>query len=128
MKEEDLKAKGYKTSTTASTSTSASTKERNMFVVGMIGGFLVPIFLVLAIVPFLLIDGILFSKIWQWWVADTFGVRRLTLVEAMGISLIVAYFRYNVPSDKDASWKNLLSNLGKDLLVFFVAWVLTLFK
>lgn len=86
------------------------------------------------LIAMLILDGYLFSNIWKWWVSPTLGVREITMVEAMGISLVVAYYRNSTPGQKskNVGVKELLgnyaSNLVKDFIVYGLAYGLLFFK
>lgn len=82
----------------------------------------------------LLIDGFLFSTMWGWWVVPTFGLKPLTLVQAMAISIIIAYFRnfHYLTSETEFRQKNmaktLLNGFITDLLYFGISWLLLIWR
>lgn len=77
-------------------------------------------------VPLALFRGWVISLLWGWYVSDTFGLERLTVVQAVGLGILVFMFTARRdPDDDDRSlWLNLayaalFPALG---LVFGWAW------
>jgi hypothetical protein len=60
-------------------------------------------------VPLALFRGWVISLLWGWYVADYFGFARLTIVEAVGLGILVSVFTsHRNPDDGDRSvWLDL---------------------
>jgi hypothetical protein len=89
--------------------------------------------IILFQVLMLLLDGFLFSTMWGWWIVPTFGLKPLTLIQAMGISVLIAYFRNfhylkSQYSGKYEMWKVLLQGLVTDLIYFGISWLLLIWR
>ncbi len=53
-------------------------------------------YLFLMLLPLgIIANGLVLAKLWEWFVADTFNVHALSLIEAMGISVIVTFLTYD---------------------------------
>lgn len=55
-------------------------------------------FAVIAIVLGTLISGYVLTVLWDWFISDTFGIKRITIQQAIGIDLIKNYFLYHISS------------------------------
>lgn len=93
-------------------------------------GCLVPVVLILCSPP---LHGFVLSKMWAWFVAPTFGLPMLSMVQALGLSATLCALRpMHVPEEKDDDLVKrgvvLLSrHLGAPLLVLGYGWVLSRF-
>jgi hypothetical protein len=90
------------------------------------------IVLTLTITQF--INGFVIMKLWAWFIVPTFGVVQLGLVEAIGLMLVVNFFKPINSSKKDDTeefWEKFLKGLGlllfKAGFVLFVGWIVSLF-
>ncbi len=100
------------------------------FWAGVLTVFVAPVLVVAIVVPATIIGGFILQKLWEWWVADTFGIKELTLVEAMGLSTLRSYYTFKgeTTKRKKVNWKKFFSNIISILLILLMAWVLTFFK
>lgn len=48
----------------------------------------------------MLIDGLVISQLWNWFVAPTFGITTLSLVQSMGMALLLSYFKKDIFTEK----------------------------
>jgi hypothetical protein len=56
---------------------------------------------VAAVVGLMLLRGAILVQVWEWFVTDTFGVTTLTLVQALGLSVVVTLLTYHVDTKPD---------------------------
>lgn len=80
--------------------------------------------------------GFVFSKIWQWFIVSTFGVSPVSVVQSMGIALLVALVttRITNPSketkkeDSTDEWvKSISISLSFSALVLLSGWITQMF-
>ena len=72
------------------------------------------------------LDGWAISKLWAWFLVPL-GVPAITIVHAIGISTLFAFFKARTPpSDKDADWKSLVGTIIgtflAPLLAVLIGW------
>jgi len=87
-----------------------------------------------ALIVGALLNGWVLTKLWAWFVAPVFGVQTLTLIPAIGLSLVVAYLthqqRKNNNKGKDTTTL-IAENIGEivvyPLFVLLVSWVVVQF-
>ena len=60
-------------------------------------------FVAILLMPvFAVVNGALLAKLWEWFIADQFGVRHLSVVQAIGVALVVGFLTYtHVPEHPD---------------------------
>lgn len=63
-------------------------------IVGLVVAF------VAAMAGLSLLRGVVLQQIWAWFVADTFDITTLTLVQAIGLSLVVSFLTYQYDARK----------------------------
>ena len=78
------------------------------------------------------LHGYVLSIIWAWFVVPTFGIARLSVPAAIGISILIKTITTESGSDKDENkssaaviWSALVSVFGAPLFALFVCWILT---
>lgn len=78
----------------------------------MINVFAFVSFVILAALC-LLFDGWVTTLLWKWFVSPVFGIRTISLYEAVGLGIFImlAFHQYNDVSFKDKSPKELISTL-----------------
>lgn len=80
---------------------------------------------VVLTLPLTVIYGATLAKLWEWFIADTFGVMALSTAQAIGVSMTVTFVTYQqdaaVDDDADA-----LEALAKKITVDLVRVVLAL--
>lgn len=69
-------------------------------------------------------DGFIFSKLWEWWIAPLFNLRNISMIEAFMIGLVVGYYRNPIKGQKT----DIKATLQKDVMILFIAYVLTFYK
>lgn len=97
-------------------------------------GCFVMMTLPVTIAVFAVINGVVFSKMWEWFVADTFEVQELSMVQAIGIALGVQFLTVKIDSRTDDK-RDVFEVFGKLWLTklittaaFFVeAWIVSMF-
>lgn len=58
-----------------------------------------------------IIQGFVLSKLWAWFIVGLLSVHQITILQAIGLSMVVGYFRIKYdPSkkDNDEAWDNLI--------------------
>ena len=101
----------------------------NDYWAGVLSVFVAPIMIFIITAPILLLEGFFFSTLWNWWIAPTFNVIRLSFVQAIGVSIVIDYFKdHSKRSQKKSIWKALFNELISCLLLLTAAWILLLFK
>ena len=67
---------------------------------------------VIMVLPVALWRGFVLTKLWAWFIVPTFGLPMLTMIPAIGLSLVVGMFiPYNKTEDsKEYAWDNYLTN------------------
>jgi hypothetical protein len=88
--------------------------------------------LVLAVVG-TLFKGFLLMKFYAWFIAPTFGMSELTLVQALGLSFFVSLitFKYKKEENERTTREALAEALGMYLVgypfILLMGWILSLF-
>ncbi len=101
----------------------------------VIGGL---VLFVLGVAAFAVFGGWVFSILWGWFVVPVFGLPQLSVVQAIGLSLMIGYMTHHLKSDdKDngddedsagaKTLKNLLFAIFYPLLILSLGWVIHLF-
>lgn len=72
---------------------------------------------VFVLVAFILFNGWAISLLWGWFLVPTLGVRAISVVEAIGIAMVVCYFKGTGQSKEHA-----LYTLGGYALLLLIAW------
>lgn len=54
-----------------------------------------------AYVPLALLRGWVIALLWGWYVVDYFGLAPLTIVQAVGLGLLVSLFTSRAPTEED---------------------------
>jgi len=95
---------------------------RKMSEVSLIG------LVVLIVFPALVIyDGFILKTIWNWFIPEIFGITPLTIPQAIGLSLVIAYFKPSKSSDKDDDENPIVTHLiypiAQGLFILFLAWI-----
>lgn len=98
-----------------------------------LGCFGLSVYIAVVSVLGYLINGIVLSQLWHWFIAQTFQIKDLTTVQAIGISLVVGYLTHqdgqSKSDDKDRDWISILVTgvvkvVGGPLLVLFIGWII----
>lgn len=80
-----------------------------------------------------IVDGFATMKLWEWFMVPTFGLRALSLVQAIGVSMVIAIFTLKAPqkSEKKLSnadcWYRFGSLLFGSLFLLLCGWIVTWF-
>lgn len=88
---------------------------------------------VLIITIATIIDGFVFSKLWLWYIVPIFQMQPISIVEAIGILLLMKFtqVKTNKDIDTDKIWgelaKKTIGYLYKSGLVLLCGWIITLF-
>ena len=92
-------------------------------------------FVVLILIIFAtLLRGYIISKLWFWFVVPTFALNPLTIVQAIGLSLIISYVTISKkelePKDEDffiEASKSFMVSIILAIYALFTGWIITLF-
>ncbi|KKM21516.1 hypothetical protein LCGC14_1634650 [marine sediment metagenome] len=85
--------------------------------------------------PFgLLFDGIVLSTLWEWFVVEQFALPSLSIVHAIGISILVStlFTQLKVTShltkeqEKEHNWELLIKMLISPWILLLPGWITTL--
>ena len=69
--------------------------------------FLVTVFVAIsAILVAILLGGFVIQTLWGWFIVTTFGLKSLTIAQAIGLSLVTHYLTYNSSTDSSEDVKN----------------------
>jgi F0F1-type ATP synthase assembly protein I len=77
-----------------------------------------------------IIDGIVFSYLWGWFVAETFGIRTLSMLESIGLLMVLGYAtKYKKNKDTGEDSETAAITLASvlifaPLLTLFIGWVI----
>ena len=90
------------------------------------GGLLLILFVVLPLSTIL--SGYTLTMLWDWFIVTTFGMKSLTIIQAIGVSYVVGFLTFQLTSKDDRSWGEKISYLIARPLVFLaIGWIITLF-
>ncbi len=81
----------------------------------------------LTIVSFLL-NGVALKFLWSWFMVPTFGLPVISLVQAIGIGIIIGFMTQQyVPKDKDEVMETALYEIVIPIFTLAVGWIIHLF-
>ena len=70
-----------------------------------------------------LVNGFVLSKIWNWVIVPTFDVRELSLIQAVGVALVVGYFTASPKRDEKTG--EMFTRLGAKFgISLLMAWII----
>ena len=87
-------------------------------------------FLLIIAALSLLINGFVIYTLWSWFIVSTFNVTKLTLMQSMGISLFIGYFKVKYrkePIDESEWVPRILFEIISSAMVLALGWLVTLF-
>ena len=88
---------------------------------------------ILGVIASIILNALVFAKLWAWFVVPFFGVKALTIPMAMGLSLMIKYLTYtHVPekeyeSQLDAVRVAFARIIGIPMFVLLIGWIISLF-
>lgn len=70
-------------------------------------------------------NGYVLSVLWRWFIVPVFHLPVLSIVQAIGISMVVTMFTYQAPEDvKGREWTDLIARMfAKPALGLFFGWI-----
>lgn len=71
------------------------------------------------------VNGFVLSKLWSWFVVTTFGMEPLTIVQALGVSIVIGFLTSKPVQDDDKN-KTTTEKIAKYIGIMLAPWV-TLF-
>jgi len=95
---------------------------------GIIIGALIPFILPAILIPTILWNAFVLTKLWMWFAVPAFGLPSLGLASAYGLSLIVYLLRSTSGcKDEREWWVKLITPFFGPLLSLGMGWVATFF-
>ena len=83
--------------------------------------------IVLMIVAYLL-NGVVLKLLWGWFMVPTLGLPVISLVQAIGIGIVISFLtQQHIPRDEDEKKKLLVFEILKPVFTIAVGWVVHLF-
>ncbi|QQG45560.1 MAG: hypothetical protein HYW89_01360 [Candidatus Sungiibacteriota bacterium] len=80
-----------------------------------------------AIVAYLL-SGVALKLLWGWFMVPTLGLPVISLVQAIGVGIVISFLtQQHIPRDKDEAKELLIYEVIKPVLAIAVGWVVHLF-
>lgn len=78
------------------------------------GKFMASLMMVIILV---IVSGYTLSILWSWFITPTFDVKELTVIQAIGLSLVKGYLFFNYKESSEAGFEKNVENFIKILLV-----------
>jgi len=84
-------------------------------------------------IPLVLMSGFTLSVLWSWFIVPLFPVEELTLIQAMGLGMVISYTSRNQikkPEDVDYVpfiFEHVVSSFMRSLSALAFGWAYTLF-
>lgn len=75
------------------------------------------------------LHGYTLTKLWIWFVSDTFGIKKLTTSEVWGLNLLINYitFKKDLRKIKKEEKKDIpaqiIEDLGVNVIILFAGWI-----
>jgi len=87
---------------------------------------------VILLVVSTVISGLVLMKLWAWFIAGTFGVIELNLVQSIGLSFVVHFLTAKMPKkDEDEDFEDLIYGFFYSLaysgIAILFGWILSAF-
>jgi len=74
----------------------------------------------------IIFDGYVVATLWGWFMATTFGLPRLTLAPAIGVSLLVGRLTFQHPLDVTEKDRSYWGRLGRTITLIYAPPAVTL--
>lgn len=85
--------------------------------------------LTLVTVVIYLLHGVSLQLLWRWFVSPTFGLPAISLVQAIGIGIIVDLLtKQHIPRDKDAQKELIAFQILSPVFAVAIGWIVHLFR
>lgn len=65
----------------------------------------------LLMAPMSIVHGATLAKLWEWFIADTFGVMAISTAEAIGLSMLVMFVTYQLDARNEPEGDEALARL-----------------
>lgn len=81
----------------------------------------------------IIVNGFVLSKLWYWFIVQTFDIKPITLIQAVGLSLIIGYLtmKKNMGEDKKKDFSEIASDwfsiIIYNFMVLFLGYIISLF-
>ena len=115
----------------------------HFFYVKIMSNFTLFKYAIFSIVLGIVLNGLVFAKLWEWFIIPVFNIHPITIIQSIGIMTIFTFLNYKYDdNDKnetksgdeltDEEKRDLLLKLygrilGKALGTLFFGWIITLF-
>lgn len=96
-------------------------------VAGFIGGTVVFILFIVFSVYSVAINAFVGAHLWNWFFATTFGLPTITLLQSLGLSLLVSFWTFQHFTYKGKDERDLNQKLGEMGLMLIRPWLMLLF-
>jgi len=73
------------------------------------------------------LNGFALAVLWDWFVSDVFGVKNLSVPEALGIALLVGFLTHSYAEDKRDIADKLASIIARPIIVVLIGAIYQLF-
>ena len=84
---------------------------------------------VFLIVVIPVLNGLVLTKLWEWFVMPIFHIRQIYLAEAIGFSLIAKYLQHTPPDEDNSSFPyRLIASILNPLVALCFGWILHQFQ
>ena len=75
-----------------------------------------------------LLNGVALKLLWGWFMIPTFSLPAISLVQAMGIGIMIGFLtQQHIPRDQDAKKEVFLFEVVSPVIAIVVGWVVHLF-
>lgn len=72
----------------------------------------------------IILKGFVLTILWGWFVSDIFGLRRLSIAEALGVALLVGALTYQYAGEDNRTWvQRLIYMIVTPVLFLVLGWV-----
>lgn len=89
-------------------------------VVGFLGISLGIVVVILLIVTQVLLNAVVFQKLWEWFIINRFHISPLSIKEAIGIGLIFAFLSPTESLKREEKTSKVISNIFISPITYFV--------
>ncbi len=84
-------------------------------------------FIAMVVVAYLL-NGVALKLLWGWFMVPTLGLPVISLVQAIGIGIVIGFLtQQHIPRDEDAKKELLFFEVLSPVLAIAVGWIVHLF-
>lgn len=75
-----------------------------------------------------LVDGLALKLLWNWFMVPTFGMKALSLVQAIGVGIVVGFMvQQHIPRDEDARKDMMVHIIFMPIITIIIGYIAHLF-